>query len=191
MNLPNTPIKLAIDGMRCAGCVSAVETALHGVQGVEDANVSFAEHTAAVQGSASPAQLILAVTKAGYGASEILDEEKADNDREAEALSRYRQLLHKSWFALAVAIPALGVGLPAMLGLGGHPLMQAASPWLALLTLAVMLVSGPQFFVGMWKALRGGHATMDTLIALGMAAAWPVQGLIRHFRPLLEARCRS
>ena len=187
MNLPNTPIKLAIDGMRCAGCVSAVETALHGVQGVEDANVSFAEHTAAVQGSASPAQLILAVTKAGYGASEILDEEKADNDREAEALSRYRQLLHKSWFALAVAIPALGVGLPAMLGLGGHPLMQAASPWLALLTLAVMLVSGPQFFVGMWKALRGGHATMDTLIALGMAAAWGYSALATFAPSLFPA----
>jgi len=30
-----------------------------------------------------------------------------------------------------------------------------------------------------------------TICALGMAAAWPVQGLIRHFRPLLEARCQS
>jgi NADH-quinone oxidoreductase subunit F len=30
-----------------------------------------------------------------------------------------------------------------------------------------------------------------TICALGAAAAWPVQGLIRHFRPLLEARCQS
>lgn len=27
-----------------------------------------------------------------------------------------------------------------------------------------------------------------TICALGDAAAWPVQGLIRHFRPELEAR---
>jgi NADH:ubiquinone oxidoreductase subunit F (NADH-binding) len=27
-----------------------------------------------------------------------------------------------------------------------------------------------------------------TICALGDAAAWPVQGLIRHFRPLLEQR---
>jgi NADH-quinone oxidoreductase subunit F len=27
-----------------------------------------------------------------------------------------------------------------------------------------------------------------TICALGDAAAWPVQGLIRHFRPLMEAR---
>jgi len=27
-----------------------------------------------------------------------------------------------------------------------------------------------------------------TICALGDAAAWPVQGLIRHFRPLMESR---
>ena len=27
-----------------------------------------------------------------------------------------------------------------------------------------------------------------TICALGDAAAWPVQGLIRHFRPVMEAR---
>lgn len=30
-----------------------------------------------------------------------------------------------------------------------------------------------------------------TICALGDGAAWPVQGLIRHFRPELEARMRS
>ncbi|CAG8675135.1 12363_t:CDS:2, partial [Dentiscutata heterogama] len=29
-----------------------------------------------------------------------------------------------------------------------------------------------------------------TICALGDAAAWPVQGLIRHFRPELEARMK-
>jgi len=31
----------------------------------------------------------------------------------------------------------------------------------------------------------------NTICALGMAAAWPVQGLIRSFRPLMESRCRT
>lgn len=30
-----------------------------------------------------------------------------------------------------------------------------------------------------------------TICALGDAAAWPVQGLIRHFRPELERRIRE
>ena len=44
-----------------------------------------------------------------------------------------------------------------------------------------------------------GNATIEeieghTICALGDAAAWPVQGLIRHFRPELERRileCRK
>ena len=30
-----------------------------------------------------------------------------------------------------------------------------------------------------------------TICALGDAAAWPIQGLIRHFRPLMEERCNG
>ena len=30
-----------------------------------------------------------------------------------------------------------------------------------------------------------------TICALGDAAAWPIQGLIRHFRPVMEERIRS
>lgn len=30
-----------------------------------------------------------------------------------------------------------------------------------------------------------------TICALGDAASWPVQGLIRHFRPLLEQRMQE
>lgn len=30
-----------------------------------------------------------------------------------------------------------------------------------------------------------------TICALGDAAAWPIQGLIRHFRPLLESKCQA
>jgi Cu+-exporting ATPase len=78
-----------------------------------------------------------------------------------------------------VAIPALAFGFPAMLG-GGMPhwLMTWGSPVLALMTLAVMLVSGPQFFTGAWHSLRNRAATMDTLVALGMAAAWGYSALV-------------
>ena len=31
----------------------------------------------------------------------------------------------------------------------------------------------------------------QTICALGDAAAWPVQGLIRHFRPVIEERINS
>ncbi|MEZ0238296.1 MAG: heavy metal translocating P-type ATPase [Methylophilaceae bacterium] len=166
-------LRLAIDGMRCAGCVAGVETALRGVPGVAEVNVNFAARTADVRGEAQVPALIAAVSKAGYRASEIIDEEAAESEKEAAELAHYRVLMRKSQFALAVAVPALAFGFPAMLG-GNmpHALMQWGSPALAVLTLTVMLYSGPQFFIGAWKSLRNHTATMDTLIALGMAAAW-------------------
>ena len=169
----SNPLRLAIEGMRCAGCMTGVETALRSVPGVAEAHVNFADRTADVRGDVETAALISAVEKAGYRASEIVDEEAAESDKQAAELAHYKVLLRKSGFALAVAVPALAFGFPAMLG-GAmpHAWMQWASPALALLTLAVMLYSGPQFFVGAWKSLRNHTATMDTLIALGMAAAW-------------------
>ncbi|HZV62254.1 MAG TPA: heavy metal translocating P-type ATPase, partial [Methylophilaceae bacterium] len=169
-----TQHSLAIDGMRCAGCVSAVEKALKNVPGVTSASVNFAQHTAQVEGNAQSDDLIKAVANAGYRASALQDEAPEDSDARQQAeFAHYRKLLHKSWFALAVAIPALAFGFPAMLG-GAmpHALMQPASYALLVLTLAVILYSGPQFFMGAWKSLRNRTATMDTLIAVGIGAAW-------------------
>jgi Cu+-exporting ATPase len=159
--------------MRCAACVASVEQALRGVGGVVGAHVNFADHTADVRGEVAAAVLISAIEAAGYRAREIVDEEAAEREKQATEQARYKTLLRKSGFALAVAVPALAFGFPAMLG-GAmpHDWMRWGSPLLALLTLAVMLYSGLQFFVGAWKSLRHRAATMDTLIALGMAAAW-------------------
>jgi len=56
MDTDNTAdtLRLSILGMRCAGCVSAVEGALAAVTGVESVNVNFADHSARVMGTAEP-----------------------------------------------------------------------------------------------------------------------------------------
>jgi len=43
---------------------------------------------------------------------------------------------------------------------------------LGLLTIPVMVWSGSQFYTGMWEALKHRSATMHTLIALGISAAF-------------------
>ncbi len=163
--------QLVIDGMRCAGCVANVEKALRAVAGTTAVSVNFATHDATISGSAALPDLIAAVAAAGFRASEFIDIEAAEKEAETALQTQYRRLLHKSWFALAVAFPSLALSLPAMLG-GNMPHWHWASPLLATLTLAVMLYSGPQFFIGAWQALRHRTATMDTLIAIGMSAAW-------------------
>jgi copper chaperone CopZ len=62
--------KLEITGMSCGGCVSHVKSALEGVEGVSQADVSLENHEAEVTLSDQviDADLIAAVEAAGYQA---------------------------------------------------------------------------------------------------------------------------
>ncbi len=55
-----------IESMSCASCVNKIETALKAVPGVTSAFVSLADKTATVNGSASEADLLQALTDVGY-----------------------------------------------------------------------------------------------------------------------------
>jgi copper chaperone CopZ len=62
-------IQYPVVGMSCMGCVAKVKSALTSVEGVEDATVSLAEHSATVRFNsqkANPGQLQRAVHSVGY-----------------------------------------------------------------------------------------------------------------------------
>ena len=175
MNAPSDTLtsetRLSILGMRCAGCIAAVDTALRSVAGVKEVSVNFADHSATVSGVADPAQMKQALKSAGYDAAVMEDLEDPTAEEQQES-RRYRELIHK-------AVVAGALGVPLMLGghFGWFPAMDSpagASFWtkVALLTLAVLYYSGGHFFVGAVKLLRVKQANMDTLIALGTGSAW-------------------
>ena len=58
-----------VTGMSCAACSARVEKAVSGVNGVTSCSVSLLTNSMGVEGTASPADIIKAVTDAGYGAS--------------------------------------------------------------------------------------------------------------------------
>jgi P-type Cu+ transporter len=60
------PIVLAISGMTCGGCASAVTRALSRVSGVVEARVDLASSCATVTGTARAEDLISAVEAAGF-----------------------------------------------------------------------------------------------------------------------------
>ncbi|TLS77390.1 cadmium-translocating P-type ATPase [Mariprofundus erugo] len=163
--------RLALDGLRCAGCVSRVEAALSGVDGVTQATVNLVDRTATIQApaSVSAGSLIAAVQAAGYDASPVqglgnIAEQQAGEER------HMRTLLRRFVVAACACIPLLlnmfFDFLPAA--------QEQAAIWLliGLLTLATMLYSGRHFYIGAWRGLRHHSATMDTLIATGTGAAW-------------------
>ena len=59
-----------ITGMSCAACSARVEKAVSKVPGVSSCSVSLLTNSMGVEGSASPAEIIRAVTEAGYGAAQ-------------------------------------------------------------------------------------------------------------------------
>ena len=61
--------KYLVTGMTCAACQARVEKAVSKVPGVSSCNVSLLTNSMGVEGSASAADVIKAVTDAGYGAS--------------------------------------------------------------------------------------------------------------------------
>ena len=163
--------QLLINGMSCASCVSRVQKALQGVPGVSQARVNLAERTALIMGSASAAELVQAVEKAGYGAEAIEDEVERRERQQETALSTMKRFRWQAIVALLVGIPVMVWG---MLGDNMMVTDENRTLWLVIgvVTLGVMVFAGGHFYTSAWKSLKNRTATMDTLVALGTGAAW-------------------
>ncbi len=170
-NMLHGEVQLSILGMRCAGCVSAIEGALANLNGVTFVSVNFADHSALVRGLVDTDSLIQTVKDAGFDAAVMEGFEDPELEEQLE-INRYRKLIKK-------AVVAGGFGLLLMLNemFEWLPDMNSATgrwfwPELALLTLAVLVYSGWHFYSGAIKSLQLRQANMDTLIALGTGSAW-------------------
>ncbi|WP_428819269.1 heavy metal translocating P-type ATPase [Microbulbifer sp. MCCC 1A16149] len=163
----------ALSGASCAGCVRKIEGALESVPGVEDAKVNLAEKTLSVVGDVDQARCIQAVEEAGYGAKPARKDPREQREQQkVEDQRHYRQLLWRCAVALGVGLPLMAWGLITGEMSVTTPTEQLAWGAVGLLTLAVMVFCGGHFYTGGWKAFRHHNANMDTLIALGTAAAW-------------------
>jgi len=176
---------LSIGGMSCAGCVSAVETALSKVAGVKEAMVNFAEHTAMVEGEVADSLLVQAVTEAGYQAA-VLRGGDDEEQKASQEFAHYRLLVRRAVVAGVVGTPLFIGGMagwfPPLTASMGKPV------WLVigLIALFVLFYSGQQFFRGALTSFRHHQANMDTLIALGTGTAWlysMVITLVPHLVP--------
>ena len=163
--------RLSISGMSCAGCVASVETALNSVEGVAEASINFAEHTAIVKGDMDVADVILAVKQASYDAAELKGGDEEDAEKEAVEFAYYRALLRKATVAAIVGVPLFVGGMTGLIPDISSEYGQVIWLFLGVLTLGVMYYSGKHFFTGAWKSFKVHNANMDTLIALGTGSA--------------------
>lgn len=176
-------LRLKISGLYCAECVVRIEDTLKAVPGVLDATMNAA--TNEVKVTYSPVigdlqQLTQAVERVGpYTATRAAAASEPELDQEAMATEKeYRALMRKWWFGAAVGAPTMILSYPYLIpGLRDLLPMGSAALWwvwfaMGIASLAVLVYSGSQFFVGMWQGLKHRSANMHTLIALGTSVAW-------------------
>ena len=162
----NESLSLAIGGMTCASCAMRVEKKLNKIDGVH-ATVNYATEQARVDAPTGLAveELIAAVESAGYSASVPAGDETSDDpsDGEPEELRTLRQRLYGS-AALSVPVIVLAM-VPAF--------QFDAWQWLSLTLAAPVVTWGAwPFHRAAWTNLRHAAATMDTLISVGVVAAF-------------------
>ncbi|MGD8568023.1 MAG: heavy metal translocating P-type ATPase [Gammaproteobacteria bacterium] len=179
---------LDVKGMSCAGCVATVEKAIHSVDGVEEAWVNFADHSAVVEGDVDHQQVIDAIVDSGYGASEQSEQQGDAAQRADEAIAN--SLLYKTAYAGGIGLLLFIVSMTRL-----TPAIhtdQFNTPWflLGLLALSVLAYAGSHIFTGAWKQAKHGAANMDTLVALGTGAAWIYSMLVVLFPTLVPLQAR-
>ncbi|HZV75702.1 MAG TPA: heavy metal translocating P-type ATPase [Conexibacter sp.] len=173
---PSERVELPIKGMTCASCATRVERRLNELDGVA-ATVNYATERATVDFDAAavaPQQLVSAVEAAGYrtalpaaaaGEHAAASRDGADphahmHDDDPDAL-RLRLLI-----SVALTLPVL---LLSMI----PPLQFDNWQWLALQLATPVVVWGAwPFHQAAWANLKHGVATMDTLVSLGVLAAF-------------------
>ncbi len=168
-------IELEISGMTCASCAARVEKRLNRIDGVE-ASVNFATERAHVttHGGVDAHALIAEVEKTGYGAALPQPVHPHGDEHQHHAEPELASLRRRLVASIALAVPVI---LLSMIPAVQFPGWQWVA--LALATPVVTWAAWP-FHQAAWINLRHGAVTMDTLISLGVSAAygWSLYALL-------------
>jgi P-type Cu+ transporter len=164
MTTTQAPIVLELGGMTCASCAIRVEKKLNKLPGVQ-ATVNYATERATFS---LPADLdisdaITAVESAGYTAKEV----KSEKENEPEAKDNPEvELRNRLMISAALTVPVV---LMAMI-----PALQFDYwQWLSLTLASPVVIWGAlPFHRATWVNLKHGNATMDTLVSMGVVAAY-------------------
>ncbi|MCI6021786.1 MAG: heavy metal translocating P-type ATPase [[Bacteroides] pectinophilus] len=171
-----------VTGMSCAACSARVEKAVSKVPGVTSCSVSLLTNSMGVDGDVSEQAVISAVEAAGYGAAPkgqgisegtqnmYSSQEEALADHETPVLKR------RLWWSVGFLAVLMYISMGHMMW--GWPLPHffdnnhvAMGLAQMLLTIIIMVIN-QKFFISGFKSLFHGAPNMDTLVAMGSAAAF-------------------
>lgn len=188
-------LEFGVEGMSCASCVARVEKALKAVPGVIDASVNLATERAFVhliKNMVSADEVEKAVRGIGYearriGGTEHVDRQAETRERESSRLKRdvtIAALLTLPVFILEMGshfVPAIHDFVMAHIGMRESRYAQF------LLATLVLFGPGLRFFAKGVPALLRAAPDMNSLVAIGAAAAWSYSVVATFASNLLPA----
>jgi P-type Cu2+ transporter len=180
-------VVLNVSGMKCAGCVQAVEHALDEQTGVMSASVNLVTQKATVTyqlDEISPESLAIALTEVGFPTQveSSGSREQEEPDTQTEALNRLKQIGLASALVVLSAIGHLHqftpIHIPVLGSLWFH--------W-GLATIA-LLGPGRSMAIDGWQSWRRNRPSMNTLVSLGAFTAYMASNVALLF-PQLGWEC--
>ena len=175
---PTRDVEIVIGGMTCASCAARIEKKLNKMPGVS-ASVNYATEKAKVSFApdVDPADLVATVEATGYTA--VLPAPPATEQPAEDSAQRAKDEEAGAWLQRLVVSGLLT--LPVLL-MSMVPALQFDNwQWVSLTLASPVVVWGAlPFHRAAWANLRHGAATMDTLISVGVSAAylWSVWALL-------------
>ena len=165
---------LQITGMSCAACAARIEKRIGKLAGVTACTVNLAAEKAYVtcnEAVVTTEAVIAAVEKLGFGAKPMEAVSAAETEkRKARAA---RMLQYTLVLSAALSLPFVGTMFFMFFFTDSAASAFFHNPWLQLACATpVQVVAGARFYRNAYKALRGGGANMDVLVALGTSAAY-------------------
>jgi P-type Cu+ transporter len=166
---------LVIGGMTCASCATRIEKKLNKLDGVS-ATVNFATEAARVSfpGTLTVAELIAVVERTGYTAALPTPPGAGQNVEGAAAAEAGRELRRRLIVSVALAVPVVLLAMVPALRFPGWQ-------WVSLAAATPVATWGAwPFHRAAAISARYGAATMDTLVSIGVTAAylWSLYALV-------------
>jgi P-type Cu2+ transporter len=189
-NLPTPPSAtlpkalVNIEGMRCAGCVAAVEKHLLATPGVVSASVNLLTAMAVVehQPELAPIDLTQRLTDKGFP-SRLRDLQEVVIPSQTEDSQPVNQLI------IALGLLALSIaghiGQTTTLPHHQHGNTLASVWWHLSLATIALLGPGRYILVDGWQSLRNGHPNMHSLVGMGVSTAYLTSVLALIFPQLM------
>ncbi|GAA2084526.1 cadmium-translocating P-type ATPase [Aeromicrobium tamlense] len=164
---PTTTYRLDIGGMSCTSCAMRIEKKLNRLEGVE-ASVNYATEKATVHAhhGVDPQALVETVEKTGYTA-QVHDPHAGHEGHAAHGgLHSAESMRKRLLVATILSVPVTAISMIPALQFAGWP-------WVVLaLTTPVVLWAAYPFHWSAALNARHGAATMDTLVSIGVGAAY-------------------